>query len=112
MYGYTKYDQLGERQYDVILHHLVAQHVIRSDLTEQLSRLVKSIAPRGIFCMQFSECDCGDVTQEAAYKGYRCYTLDEIKEIFHPYVFTYHKIRDIGTFWPGFIHHYVKAQMG
>jgi len=44
---------LSDQKYDLILHHLVAQHMSHSDLSNQLGNLFRSLKSDGLLALQF-----------------------------------------------------------
>ena len=53
-YQASNLSSLPTQYFDLILHHLVAQHMSIYDLREQSRYLVQSLKPGGILCMQIA----------------------------------------------------------
>lgn len=53
-HGYLAAQNLPSQSYDLILHHLVAQHMSHEDLREQLRHLLRSLKRDGLLAMQFA----------------------------------------------------------
>lgn len=45
---------LPDETYDVIMHHLVAQHMSHQDLSDQLTELLRALRPGGTLALQYS----------------------------------------------------------
>ena len=52
--GFVSANLLPLNKYDLILHHLVAQHMTHKDLGSQLSNLINSLKDDGLVAMQFA----------------------------------------------------------
>jgi 2-polyprenyl-3-methyl-5-hydroxy-6-metoxy-1,4-benzoquinol methylase len=52
--GFLSADDLPSNRYDLIIHHLVAQHMSCKDLEVQVAQLVRSLSPTGVIAMQFA----------------------------------------------------------
>ena len=52
--GYLAAQDLPSRSYDLIIHHLVAQHMTHEDLREQLIHLLRALKGDGLLAMQFA----------------------------------------------------------
>lgn len=52
--GYLAAPDLPSRSYDLIIHHLVAQHMTHEDLREQLTHLIRALKRDGLLAMQFA----------------------------------------------------------
>ena len=52
--GFLSAHDLSESKYDLIIHHLVAQHMTHKELEEQLAQMVRSLKPLGLLAMQFA----------------------------------------------------------
>lgn len=50
----SDYDAIPAGEYDLVLHHLVAQHMSNADLERQLTVLVRSLKPEGVIALQFA----------------------------------------------------------
>ena len=50
----TNYQTLSGEKFDIVLHHLVAQHMSEPDLIEQLGVLLKCLKPNGEIRMQIA----------------------------------------------------------
>jgi SAM-dependent methyltransferase len=55
--GFTSTGELPSDTYDVIMHHLVAQHMSHRDLEEQIRSLVNSLRKGGVLALQYSATD-------------------------------------------------------
>jgi len=51
--GYLSAQDLPGHYYDLIIHHLVAQHMTHEDLRDQLNHLMRALSPEGLLAMQF-----------------------------------------------------------
>lgn len=54
--GFLFAQDLPTRSYDLVLHHLVAQHMTHKNLREQLVHLLRALKPDGLLAMQFASC--------------------------------------------------------
>lgn len=52
--GYLASQDLPSRSYDLIIHHLVAQHMTHEDLREQITHLLRALKRDGLLAMQFA----------------------------------------------------------
>ena len=52
--GYLSAQDLPGHYYDLIIHHLVAQHMTHEDLREQLIHLLRALKGDGLLAMQFA----------------------------------------------------------
>lgn len=52
--GFLSAHDLPESKYDLIIHHLVAQHMTHKELEEQLFQMIRSLKPLGLLAMQFA----------------------------------------------------------
>ena len=56
---------LSDKKYDLILHHLVAQHMSHNDLSTQLRHLIRSLNNDGLLALQFvSSCENDQLVTE------------------------------------------------
>lgn len=53
--GYDTVKELPLNYYDVVLSHLVAQHMNDSDLIIQMEHIIKSLVDNGVFYMQWAD---------------------------------------------------------
>lgn len=52
--GFLDAQDLPSRSYDLVIHHLVAQHMTHEDLREQLRQLLRALKSDGLLAMQFA----------------------------------------------------------
>lgn len=52
--GFLSARDLPTNSYDLIVHHLVAQHMSHKDLEEQVTHLIRSLKKNGLIAMQFA----------------------------------------------------------
>lgn len=52
--GFLSAHDLPSNRYDLIIHHLVAQHMSCKDLEVQVAQLVRSLNPTGVIALQFA----------------------------------------------------------
>lgn len=83
---------LPVNEYDVIVSHLVTQHMSDNDLNEQLKYVIPSLNENGVFGMQFAFINDNDtdelnrvynnvLTLEKEKKGHMFRTLDQMKKM-------------------------------
>lgn len=75
-------DSVINNEYDLIISHLVAQHMTNEDLDLQLSKIIPSLKKDGIFSMQFYLNDIKefDIVEAQKFGGFPR-TLEKLKEL-------------------------------
>lgn len=79
-----QFDEMPEGVYDLVLSHLVTQHMPTSDLEKQVQYIVKGLTPTGLFAMQFSSWLPGvhaEVSTKNIKSGGMCYSQVEMQGI-------------------------------
>jgi len=90
VYLASKLDRIPSNHFDLIISHLVIQHMLNSDFGEQTHHLVRSLKPGGTYAFQIAarangQCDRDvDISMEALKSGAVCRTPEYIAS-FLPY---------------------------
>jgi len=80
----NQFDLMPVGEYDLVLSHLVSQHMPTSELEKQVQYIVKALAPSGLFAMQFSSWLPGvhaEVSTKNIKSGGMCYSQVEMQGI-------------------------------
>ena len=81
----TQLGDIPSGKFDLAISYLVVQHINEKDLLEQMSVIIRSLKPDGIFAMQFATgTDKGYKKREnldAQMRGGVCWTLEEMKQL-------------------------------
>ena len=78
----SQFEDMPIAYYDVVISHLVTQHMMPDDLNGQLSCVMRSLNSTGVFAMQFASKLSGEggtlKLQREAKEGGVCWTLGEM----------------------------------
>lgn len=69
--GFLSARDLPTNSYDLIVHHLVAQHMSHNDLEEQVTHLIRSLKKNGVIAMQFA----------SSQRDHTLVTSDQVKSV-------------------------------
>jgi len=81
--GYLKAEELPTNVYDLVVSHLVAQHISDEELLLQIICFLRALKPNGIIAMQFVDCEGAprDYSVEAQRKGGVLRSKKEVENI-------------------------------